>query len=234
MNRSRPFTRATFSALLAASAVIAAGQPVGPPPADAFESVVHQTATTSTFTLDRSMLAAADAFFAGQDADARRVAAGLNSITVHNYHYRDYASYDAGAFYAVSEGYRAAGYQHLVNANARASGSLTDLWLRFDGPNVNSLVVLMRGDRNMTAMVVDCTLRPLDLFHLSGHFGIPKVDQNAVMVPAGPGQSGPYAQGSGPSGPPPNGPYTTAPGSAPPPPLQDAPTLKRHTKDDPQ
>ena len=236
MNRSRLLASLFLGGVLTAPAVVASAQPAGPPPPDAFESIVHQPATTSTFTLDRSMLAAADGFFNGQDPEGRRIAAGLNSITVHNYRYRDYASYDPGAFYAVDGGYRAAGYQHLVNANARGSASLTDLWLRFNGPDVNSLVVLLRGDRNMTALVVDCTLRPLDLFHLSGHFGIPKVDQNAVMVPAGPGgpgQNGPYAQGSGPNGPPPNGPYATAPGSAPPSQQQD-PTLKRHTKDDPQ
>jgi len=31
---------------------------------------------------------------------------------------------------------------------------------------------------------IACDLRPLDLVHLSGHFGIPKVDPGAVMVPA--------------------------------------------------
>ena len=244
MNHSRHFATLLLSGVLAVAAPLSRAQQILPPPPDAFESIVHQPATQSTFTLDRSMLAAADGFFNGQDPEGRQVAAGLNTITVHNYRYRDYISYDPGAFAAVSEGYRAAGYQHLVNANARGSGNLTDLWLRFQGANVNSVVVLTRGDRSMTALVVDCTLRPLDLFHLSGHFGIPKVDGNAVMVPAGPGSSqgpgsgpggSPTAAGSPPPyGPPPNGPYATAPSAAPAAPQQDAPTLKRHTKDDPQ
>lgn len=195
------------------------GQQMAPPPPMAFELIVHQPATESSFTLDRSMLAATDGFFNGQDPEGRQIAAGLNSVTVHNYHYRDYASYDQGAFTALDQGYRAAGYQHLVNANPRGGASMTDLWLRFQGANVNSLVVLNRGDRNMSAIVVDCTLRPLDLLHLSGHFGIPKVDAGAVMVPAGPNGQ-PQAAG------PVQGP--------PPPPMGPAPVLKRHRQDDPQ
>jgi len=193
----------------------AGAQQIGPPSPLAFESMVHQPATESSFTLDRSMLAATDGFFNGQDG--RQIAAGLNSVTVHNFHYRDDASYDPGAFSSIDQGYRAAGYQHLVNANGHGGPTATDLWLRFQGANVNSVVVLTRGDRNMSAIVVDCTLRPLDLLHLSGHFGIPKVDAGAVMVPAGPGaaaQAGPVQQ--------------------PPQPMQNPPVLKRHGADDPQ
>jgi hypothetical protein len=36
----------------------------------------------------------------------------------------------------------------------------------------------------MNLIQVAGDLRPLDLLHLSGHFGIPKVDPSAVMVPA--------------------------------------------------
>ena len=130
------------------------------------------------------MLQAADGFFAGNDAETRRVVAGLNSITVHNYHVRDRADYDPAAFAAVSDQFKAGGWQHLVNANGRDGGAMTDLWLRFAGGNITNVSVLNRGDRNMNYVSVDCTLRPLDLLHLSGHFGIPKVDPGAVMVPA--------------------------------------------------
>jgi hypothetical protein len=40
----------------------------------------------------------------------------------------------------------------------------------------------------MSVIEVSGALRPLDLVHLSGHLGIPKVDPNAVMVPAPPGR----------------------------------------------
>ncbi len=138
----------------------------------------------SAFTFDRSMLQAADGFFAGSDPETRRVLAGLNSVTVRNYHAHDFARYDPGALAAIDGQLRGAGWKHLVNANAHGSANMTDLWLHFEGTNISNVTVLTRGDRNMSVITVDCILRPLDLLHLSGHFGIPKVDENAVMVPA--------------------------------------------------
>ena len=36
----------------------------------------------------------------------------------------------------------------------------------------------------MSVIQVTCELRPLDLVHICGHFGIPKIDPNAAMVPS--------------------------------------------------
>ncbi len=161
-----------------------------PPPSSAplpplnFDAVMASASSQSSFTFDRSMLQAADGFFAGSDPETRRVVAGLNSITVHNFHARDFARYDPGALAFIDDQMRGAGWKHLVNANGKAASTMTDLWLHYQGANVTNVTVLTRGDRNMSVITVDCTLRPLDLMHLSGHFGIPKVDENAVMVPA--------------------------------------------------
>lgn len=160
--------------------------PAGPPAVAAplsFDAVMSSAYSQSSFTFDRSMLKAADGFFSGGDPETRRVVAGLNSITVRNYRARDFARYDPGALAFLDGQLRGAGWRHLVNANAHA-GSTTDLWLHFSGGDINNVTVLTRGDRTMNVIAVDCDLRPLDLLHLSGHFGIPKVDENAVMVPA--------------------------------------------------
>lgn len=159
-----------------------------PVPADlqhfGFDALVQGPVAQSSFTFDRSMLSLADGFVGNSDEETRRVMAGLNSITVHNYHMRDGAEYDPSAFGAIEESFDASHWKHLVNGNSHSGGTLTDLWLRFDGMNIRNVVVLTRSQRDMNFISVDCVLRPLDLLHLSGHFGIPKVDQSAVMVPA--------------------------------------------------
>ncbi len=180
------------------------------------------------------MLTAADGFLNGSSPDGRRIAAGLNSITFTNFHYHDYAGYDGAAFAALNSAYEAAGFHHMVNANANSRAPmLTDLWLRTQGAMVTNVVVLTRGDRNMNAITVDCNLRPLDLLHLSGHFGIPQVDANAVMVPAGPGGAPPPAYGPSQVPDVATGPVSPAPNSAPQP-LQNPPTLHHHSANDPQ
>ncbi|MFN2974704.1 hypothetical protein [Terriglobus aquaticus] len=220
--------------LLACAAPAAFAQGAYPPPPQAFASIVRQAPQQSSFTLDRSMLTAADGFLNGSSPDGRRIAAGLNSITFTNFHYHDYAGYDGAAFAALNSAYEAAGFHHMVNANANSRAPmLTDLWLRTQGAMVTNVVVLTRGDRNMNAITVDCNLRPLDLLHLSGHFGIPQVDANAVMVPAGPGGAPPPAYGPSQVPDVATGPVSPAPNSAPQP-LQNPPTLHHHSANDPQ
>jgi hypothetical protein len=68
--------------------------------------------------------------------------------------------------------------------SAQPSNPITDMWLHFNGAEIDDVTVLVRGTRDMNLIQVSCALRPLDLLHLSGHFGIPKVDPDAVMVPA--------------------------------------------------
>ena len=89
--------------------------------------------------------------------------------------------------------YDAAGWKHLVNANAspgrsaQPTSAITDLWLHFSGTDIDDVAVLTRGSREMSLIQIAGDLRPLDLLHLAGHFGIPRVDPDAVMVPAPPG-----------------------------------------------
>lgn len=179
---------AVFSAALCITPLAAAAQaPLPPPPVGAavdFGEVMTTNSSQTAFTFDRSMLSAADAFLNGKDESTRRIVAGLNSITVKTYRARDFARYDPGTLGMIDAQYRAAGWKHLVNANGAASANMTDMWLHFSGTNINGVTVLSRGDKTMSVVSVDCTLRPLDLLHLGGHFGIPKVDENAVMVPA--------------------------------------------------
>jgi hypothetical protein len=90
----------------------------------------------------------------------------------------------------ILNAYRRAGWKHLVNGNqstansAQPTSSILDVWLHFSGPDIDHVTVLIRGMHEMSMVQVAGDLRPLDLLHLSGHFGIPKIDPNAVMVPA--------------------------------------------------
>ena len=121
-------------------------------------------------------------------------AVNLNAVTVTNYRYREPAFYVPEALAALRSAYDAAGWKHLVEAHvspreqATPIKPITDLWLHFHGTDIDDLAVLVRAPRQMNLIEVSGLLRPLDLVHLGGHFGIPKVDPDAVMVPAPPGR----------------------------------------------
>ena len=126
--------------------------------------------------------------------DPKRAAAAINSVTVQSFHYPRPVFYTPEVMNSIIQNYNALGWKHLVNANAAPAASaqprsaITDLWLHFHGTEIDDVTVLLRAPKDMNVIEVSGLLRPLDLVHLSGHFGIPKVDPNAVMVPAPPGR----------------------------------------------
>jgi hypothetical protein len=158
---------------------------------EALDSMASQPAAHTAFTFDKDMLQSAAGLF-GENGG--RTVAALNSITVENFRYREPAFYLPESMSQLVRAYKAAGWEHLVNQNASPREStmplkqLTDLWLHFHGTEIDDVTVLVRGPKNMSVVEVSGTLRPLDLLHLGGHFGIPKVDPDAVMVPAPPGK----------------------------------------------
>ncbi len=58
----------------------------------------------------------------------------------------------------------------------------TDLWLRLDHNAISNIAVLFGNDSQVNFVSVSGSISPIDLMHLSGHFGIPKIE-GGVLVP---------------------------------------------------
>ncbi len=182
------FAPALLALSLAAAASAQAPQPPGVP--QTFSELADQPATHTGFVFDRSMMQVAQGLLQSGGLDAQRAAAAVKSISFDTYRYPRPAFYTPEAMASLIASYKAAGWKHLVNGNQSAANSaqpkttITDLWLHFTGADIDDVTVLIRSPRDMNVIQVAGDLRPLDLIHLSGHFGIPKVDPSAVMVPA--------------------------------------------------
>ena len=194
---------ALVCSLALSAGALAQGRPVVPPPPPPpqyapgpdlprmLTALTDQPATHSGFVFDKTALTLAQSVLATQSGmDSQRAAAALTGIQVDRYSYQQPAFYTPEAMSALIDGYHAMGWKHLVNANqtpantAQPKQMATDLWLHFSGADIDGVTVLMRGAKDMNVIRISGDLRPLDLLHLGGHFGIPKVDPNAVMVPA--------------------------------------------------
>lgn len=157
-------------------------EPAGVP--QALAELTSQPAAHTAFTFDRDTL---QSMLGAQ-------AAALNSVTVQNFRYREPAFYVPEALAALGASYNAAGWKHLVEAHvsprqqATPEKPITDIWLHYHSMEIDDVAVLIRAPKQMNLIEVSGMLRPLDLAHLAGHFGIPRVDPGAVMVPAPPGQ----------------------------------------------
>ena len=186
-------------ALLAAMALVplaprALAAPVGAqiPPSvyENLNTLADQPATHTGVVFDRSMMQVAQSMLEQGGLDPDHAAAALTSISFDTYHFKEPAFYTPESMASIIEGFHRAGWKHLVDGNqspanmAQPQNPITDVWLHFSGMDIDQVTVLIRASKQMNLIQVAGDLRPLDLLHLSGHFGIPKVDPNAVMVPA--------------------------------------------------
>ncbi len=165
-----------------------APQPATPDISQSLSALADQPPTHIGFVFDRSMLQSARKVLEAQGMPPERAAVALQSISYDNYLYKHPAVYAPDSMESILAAYRAAGWKHLVNAHeptadAPAQRMATDLWLHFSGSDIDGVTVLTRGAKDVNVVQVACDLRPMDLLHLGGHFGIPKVDPSAVMVP---------------------------------------------------
>jgi hypothetical protein len=172
-----------FLALIAASsAALAQAQQQEWIP-QGIESLGQNASWRTEFTLDHSMLVLASKMDQ-DDEDLRRVIAGVNGVSVHSYHFPKPGMYDPEILGSVRRDYHAAGWKHMVGTHDKNGGSgATDLWIRFEHSAISNIAVLCAGQNQLNFIAVSGSISPLDLLHLSGHFGIPKIEGGAV-VPA--------------------------------------------------
>jgi len=151
-------------------------------PAQGFDALRQAASSKTEFTLDHSMLVFASKL--DQDnQDLRRVIAGINGVSVHSFRFRSEGMYDPGALGAVKDEFRTGGWKHLVNNREKNGGpGATDLWLRFDHDAISNIAILVARAKEVDLIEIAGSISPLDLMHLGGHFGIPKIE-GGVEVP---------------------------------------------------
>ncbi len=157
---------------------------------DRLTTLADQPASHTGFVFDRTELQLAQDMLQQGGLAPDRAAAALTGISFDTYRYKEPAFYTPEDMAWIVDAFHRAGWKHLVNGNqapanaAQPHTSITDVWLHFTGGDIDRVTVLVRATRDLSLVQVAGDLRPLDLVHLSGHFGIPRVDPNAVMVPA--------------------------------------------------
>ena len=142
-----------------------------------------QAVAKESFTLDRTMLAAAAGMLPDSDADLRQTVAKLDGISVHMLRFAANGATDPAQVEAIRDSYHLRGWKHVLTSTSlgsQAHGDLTDIWLVMDGANVRGGVVMVESAKSLTLAAVAGNLSPLDLLHLRGHFGIPRFDDSGM------------------------------------------------------
>jgi hypothetical protein len=138
-----------------------------------------QAVANESFTLDRTMLAAAAGMLPDSDADVKQAVAKLDGVSVHILRFAADGQADPEQIEAIREAYHLRGWKHVLRTSSAGGPELnetTDVWLVLDGANVRGGVVLVETPKSLTLATVAGNLSPVDLLHLRGHFGIPRFE----------------------------------------------------------
>lgn len=133
----------------------------------------------SNFTLDRTLLGAAAGAVPDSEAPVRQAINKLDGVSVHTMRFGEGGIPDEGAVQAIRAAYHLRGWKHVVTTSAHGGpvhNGTTDVWFVLDGINVRGAVVLAETPRSLTLVTVAGNISPVDLLHLRGHFGIPRLD----------------------------------------------------------
>jgi len=147
-----------------------------------------QALAKESFTLDRSMLAAAAGLLPDNDDDVKQAVAKLDGVSVHVLRFAAEGLADPAQIQAIRDAYHLRGWKHVMsgtNVGGPAHNGITDVWLVLDGVNVRGAVVLVVSPKSLTLATLAGNLSPVDLLHLRGHFGIPRFESDGLEGDAG-------------------------------------------------
>jgi len=187
-----------FPVVFIASAALAQTQP-SPLQQNWFPQEIEafgQTATSRTeFSFDHSMLVMKSKM--DQDDDSlMRVIAGIDGISVHRFKFEGPGMFDPRILGDIRHEYNIAGWQHIGNAHDKYGYPKgADVWVHLDHNTIRNVAVLFTAANQVNFFSVSGSISPVDLLHLSGHLGIPKI-QGGVVVPV-PGNVPPPASSDG-------------------------------------
>ena len=147
-----------------------------------FEALRQGAISKTEFSLDHSMLVLASKLDSNNE-DLVRVIAGVSGISVHRFRFPDSWTYHPEALRSVEDEYHTTGWMQLVNKHAKDGlPGATDLWIHWQKEAISNVAILLARPSEITFIEVSGSISPLDLSHLGGHFGIPKLE-GGVRVP---------------------------------------------------
>jgi hypothetical protein len=142
-----------------------------------------QTASShSDFTFDHSMLVIASKV--DQDDDSlRRVIAGVDGVSVHHFRFQSGAVCDPAILDAIRQQYQAAGWEHLARGHNKQGELIqSDVWFHLENAAIRKVAYMVVGRDQINFVTISGSISPIDLLHLSGHFGIPPI-QGGAKIP---------------------------------------------------
>ena len=135
---------------------------------------------TVDVTLDSNMLQLAAKFLSADkpdEAQAKKLIAGLKSIYVKSFEFEKAGQYNAADVETVRAQFRGPGWSRVVGVQAKKDGENTEIFIRLEKDGrIGALGLVAAEDKELTIVSIVGLIDPEQLGELGGKFGIPKID----------------------------------------------------------
>ena len=167
-----------FATLVLTAVLVPAGaQDFRLPPA--LDRLAAKAQATVDITLDKSLLGLAARFLSDKDGDevrAKRLIAGLNSVTVRSYEFDAAGEYNSADVEAVRVQLQPPAWSRVVGVTSKRNSEDTDVYIKTESNgNVGGVVIIAAEARELTIVYVAGIIDPAQLADLGGRWHIPRI-----------------------------------------------------------
>jgi hypothetical protein len=144
------------------------------------EKLSGKAAESVDVTLDGNLLQLAGKFLSDKDADeakAKKLIAGLKSITVRSFEFAKEGEYDAADIQTLRAQLQPPAWSRIVGVTSKRDSDNTEVYLKAGNDSqIGGLVVIAAEPKELTIVSIAGSIRLEDLADLGGQFGIPKLN----------------------------------------------------------
>ncbi|HTQ55470.1 MAG TPA: DUF4252 domain-containing protein [Bryobacteraceae bacterium] len=133
-------------------------------------------------TMDKTMLKFAGRFLKdSDDADARKIIAGLDGIYVRSFEFAKEGAYSPADVEAVRRQLQGPAWGRIVGVRSKRSDGDVDVYFKDAGNGqLGGIVVIAAEPRELTIVHIVGTIDPEKIGELGGEFGIPRLNASRI------------------------------------------------------
>ena len=142
---------------------------------DSLDRLAAKASESVNVTLDGALLRMASGFLSEDDkdeADVKKLVAGLKSILVRSFEFKNTGEYLESDVEAIRAQLRNAGWKKIVEVRSKVEGD-ADVYLHTEADRVAGLAVISAEPRELTVVNIDGTLDLQSFRRIAGNCGIP-------------------------------------------------------------
>ena len=144
------------------------------------EHLAAKAADSVDISLNGTMLQFAAKFLDGSEPDEARVKkliAGMEGIYVRSFEFKKDGEWSQADLEGVRSQLKGPEWSRMVGVKSSSEGSMAEVYFRSDNKKVTGVAILVTEPREFTVVNLAGAIDLDNLAELSGHFGVPKLEQ---------------------------------------------------------